>query len=289
MSSGTGARFTRALLVAACVLAIGLTTVLPASAQEGASDDTNTASESGDSGTKSASGKGDRKKGDRKKRKDVPNYHLEKNEGPCKLETLPKRASSNWTPAGERIVHKVKHGQGLQQIAKLYGFKGEKAFRVLYDANPQLDQLHLESSGITINIPTCRSRMIRRKLPKPPPPPPEPEEEETEAEEPEPAEPSESDSSEESAPEPEEEAPPVAGDSVWDELAECESGGDWSANTGNGYYGGIQFSLETWRSVGGSGYPHENSREEQIKRGKILQEQSGWGQWPACAAELGLI
>lgn len=83
-------------------------------------------------------------------------------------------------------------------------------------------------------------------------------------------------------------APKVTSGSVWDRLASCESGGNWSTNTGNGYYGGLQFSLGTWRSVGGSGYPHQNSRAEQIKRGKILQARSGWGQWPACTTKLGL-
>lgn len=75
---------------------------------------------------------------------------------------------------------------------------------------------------------------------------------------------------------------------VWDRLAACESGGNWSINTGNGYYGGVQFSLATWRSVGGSGYPHQASKAEQIKRAQILQARSGWGQWPACTAKLGL-
>lgn len=76
--------------------------------------------------------------------------------------------------------------------------------------------------------------------------------------------------------------------SVWDRLAACESGGNWAINTGNGYYGGVQFSLPTWRSVGGSGYPHQASKAEQIKRAQILQARSGWGQWPACSAKLGL-
>lgn len=76
--------------------------------------------------------------------------------------------------------------------------------------------------------------------------------------------------------------------SVWDRLAACESGGNWAINTGNGYYGGVQFSAATWRSVGGSGLPHQNSKEEQINRAQILQARSGWGQWPACSAKLGL-
>ncbi len=77
-------------------------------------------------------------------------------------------------------------------------------------------------------------------------------------------------------------------DAVWDRLAKCESGGNWSINTGNGYYGGLQFSAGTWRSVGGTGLPHQHSREEQIKRGKILQARAGWGQWPSCTRKLGL-
>jgi resuscitation-promoting factor RpfB len=69
---------------------------------------------------------------------------------------------------------------------------------------------------------------------------------------------------------------------VWDKIAACESGGNWHINTGNGYYGGLQFSAATWKSVGGPGLPHEHSREVQIKYAKILQARSGWGQW-GCA------
>ena len=81
----------------------------------------------------------------------------------------------------------------------------------------------------------------------------------------------------------------ASGDTVWDRLAECESGGNWSINTGNGYYGGLQFSLQTWQAYGGSGYPHENSREEQIRIAtKVRDARGGYGDWPACAAKLGL-
>ena len=74
---------------------------------------------------------------------------------------------------------------------------------------------------------------------------------------------------------------------TWDALAQCESGGDWHINTGNGYYGGLQFSLGTWQAVGGTGYPHEASRETQITMGQRLYASSGWGAWPACTAALG--
>jgi uncharacterized protein YabE (DUF348 family) len=76
---------------------------------------------------------------------------------------------------------------------------------------------------------------------------------------------------------------------VWDRLAQCESGGNWAANTGNGYYGGLQFSLGTWRAFGGSGYPNENSKAEQIRIAeKVHSNRGGYGDWPACAASLGL-
>ncbi len=73
----------------------------------------------------------------------------------------------------------------------------------------------------------------------------------------------------------------------WDALAQCESGGNWQINTGNGYYGGLQFSLGSWQGVGGTGYPHEHSRETQIAMGQRLYASSGWGAWPACSSQLG--
>ena len=90
------------------------------------------------------------------------------------------------------------------------------------------------------------------------------------------------------------EAAPVAnyasGGTVWDQLAECESGGNWATNTGNGYYGGLQFSLSTWQSYGGPGYPHENSRETQIMIAERVRAADGGGysSWPACSQSLGL-
>lgn len=81
---------------------------------------------------------------------------------------------------------------------------------------------------------------------------------------------------------------PVSG-SVWDRLAACESGGNWSINTGNGFYGGLQFTLSSWQAVGGTGYPHQASKSEQISRAQTLQQMQGWGAWPACSAQLGLL
>lgn len=85
---------------------------------------------------------------------------------------------------------------------------------------------------------------------------------------------------------------PVAsstGGNVWDRLAQCESGGNWSINTGNGYYGGLQFNLQTWHAYGGTGYPNEHSRETQIAVAERLRSARGFQPWPACARKLGLI
>ncbi|MGO3796951.1 MAG: transglycosylase family protein, partial [Pauljensenia sp.] len=76
---------------------------------------------------------------------------------------------------------------------------------------------------------------------------------------------------------------------VWASLAQCESGGNPATNTGNGFYGLYQFTLPTWRAMGGSGLPSDASAAEQTQRAQALQAQSGWGQWPACARSLGLL
>ena len=78
------------------------------------------------------------------------------------------------------------------------------------------------------------------------------------------------------------------GDDVWAKLAQCESGGNPATNTGNGFYGMYQFTLETWQSLGGTGYPHEADAATQTAMAKKLQAQAGWGQWPGCADKLGL-
>ncbi len=80
----------------------------------------------------------------------------------------------------------------------------------------------------------------------------------------------------------------ITSDNVWDLLAQSESSGNWHINTGNGYYGGLQFLPESWYMVGGRGLPHEASREEQIYRAKLLLAIQGWKAWPACSLKLGL-
>ncbi len=76
--------------------------------------------------------------------------------------------------------------------------------------------------------------------------------------------------------------------STWDALAQCESGGNWSTNTGNGYTGGLQFSPTTWAAYGGTGSAADASREQQIAVAEQVQAAQGWGAWPSCAAQLGL-
>jgi uncharacterized protein YabE (DUF348 family) len=77
----------------------------------------------------------------------------------------------------------------------------------------------------------------------------------------------------------------ASGDTVFDKIAQCESGGNWAANTGNGYYGGLQFNLGTWQAYGGTGRPDQHSREEQIAVAKrLVAAQGGYGAWPHCGA-----
>jgi uncharacterized protein YabE (DUF348 family) len=91
------------------------------------------------------------------------------------------------------------------------------------------------------------------------------------------------------APAPEPAAAPAAnfssGSSVWDAIAACESGGNWATNTGNGYYGGLQFSLATWQAYGGTSRPDLTSREYQISIAeKVAAAAGGYGAWPHCGA-----
>jgi nucleoid-associated protein YgaU len=77
---------------------------------------------------------------------------------------------------------------------------------------------------------------------------------------------------------------------VWDRIAQCESGGNWHINTGNGYYGGLQFSASTWRGYGGTAYAptaDQATRSQQIAVATKVQQAQGWGAWPTCSARAG--
>ncbi|MCV7047280.1 transglycosylase family protein [Mycobacterium frederiksbergense] len=86
------------------------------------------------------------------------------------------------------------------------------------------------------------------------------------------------------------EVPPISNGHVWDALAGCESGGNWAINTGNGYYGGVQFDQNTWERQGGLRYAQRAdlaTREEQIAIAEVTRARQGWGAWPTCSARLG--
>ena len=85
--------------------------------------------------------------------------------------------------------------------------------------------------------------------------------------------------------------PAVATGSAWDSLAQCEAGGNWAINTGNGYYGGLQFSASTWTAYGGGVYAQTANlatREQQIAIAEKVLAGQGWGAWPSCSSQLGL-
>ncbi len=89
-------------------------------------------------------------------------------------------------------------------------------------------------------------------------------------------------------------APAMAGPAhqdPWDNVALCESGGNWGANTGNGYYGGLQFSPGTWRSFGGGSYAgsaHQATRSQQIAVAEKVLRAQGWKAWPTCSRKAGV-
>jgi LysM repeat protein len=73
----------------------------------------------------------------------------------------------------------------------------------------------------------------------------------------------------------------------WDAIAQCESSGNWSTNTGNGYYGGLQFSQSTWKAYGGTGSAANASREQQIAVAERVMQGQGVGAWPVCGKKGG--
>lgn len=82
----------------------------------------------------------------------------------------------------------------------------------------------------------------------------------------------------------------AADSGVWDRIARCESGGNWHINTGNGYYGGLQFSPSTWRGFGGTAYAStadRASKAQQIAIATKVQRVQGWGAWPTCSVRAG--
>ena len=165
---------------------------------------------------------------------------------------------------------KIQPGDSLSKIATEH----ESTIQRLFDANPAIENPDLIFPGHDLKIPTADEQLTTRPMPS-----------------------SSVTSYSATASTPTNvsrttgrtaSATPAASGSVWDRLAQCESGGNWAINNGNGYYGGLQFSLSSWQAVGGSGLPSNSSRDEQIMRAQMLQARQGWGAWPACTAKLGI-
>jgi LysM repeat protein len=188
-------------------------------------------------------------------------------------------ASQAQAPATQPKTVAVSEGDNLTKLADAHG----TTYQRLYDANPVVENPDLIFPGQELLVPAAEEALTARPLPANAP-----------AEVLQTALPDAAAAAPQSsaaAPARQQtpvSAPAVASGSVWDQLALCESGGNWAINTGNGFYGGLQFTLATWQGLGGSGLPSQASREEQISRGEMLLARSGWGQWPACTAKMGL-
>lgn len=177
----------------------------------------------------------------------------------------------------QQTIVEVQPGDYLEKIAEAQN----TTYRRLYDANLEIKHPDLIYPGNKIRVPSPDEQLAQRPLPQdtavaPEAPAPKAL--------PKTAAPKSSNTVRSTSAG----VPAVASGSVWDRLAQCEAGGNWAINTGNGFFGGLQFTLSSWRAAGGSGYPNQASREEQIARGQVLLSKQGWGAWPACSKKLGL-
>jgi LysM repeat protein len=164
-----------------------------------------------------------------------------------------------------RSKHVVKAGESLAGIAKAAKLS---SWRPVYDLNKSIQHPDLIYPGQKLVIPAKGETVKHRPLPAPA---------------------VFRALSQEQFPAPATSQRSVAvGGGVWDRLAQCESGGNWATNTGNGYSGGLQFSPGTWQANGGSGSAHNASRAEQIRVAQRVLASQGWGAWPSCSSRLGL-
>lgn len=173
-------------------------------------------------------------------------------------------------PTPEPIMVKVKKGDSLSKIAAQHDTKWKR----LYDANSFITDPNIINPGDKLRIPLADEVIAERKLPAAAPVVVRTR-----------ANASASRNTGVAAPK-------VVDGSVWDQLAQCESGGRWNINTGNGYYGGLQFNAGTWLSNGGGKYaPRADlaSREQQIDIAQRLRAARGFSPWPACSRKLGLL
>lgn len=182
----------------------------------------------------------------------------------------PSQAQSSQTAVEQSVT--VAAGDTLSKIASSH----QTTYVRLYDANAVVEHPDVIHPGEIIRIPSPEEQLASRPIPG--------------AVAPAPAQPVAAVPAVSYSP-PRQSNKPVGTVSMatWDALARCESGGNWAINTGNGYFGGLQFTLSSWKGVGGTGYPHQNSKEEQIYRAERLLASQGWNAWPACARKLDLL
>lgn len=172
------------------------------------------------------------------------------------------------TPSGVKVV--VEPGDSLSAIAEAH----DTTYQRIFNANESVADPDVINLGQKLRIPAADEQLPERALPASTAP------------------------AAESLVQPEIQtssdvvpAAPVAETGVWDQLAQCESSGNWSINTGNGYSGGLQFVHSTWIANGGGNYApmaHEATREQQIAVAETIRGKSGFNPWPACADKLGL-
>lgn len=185
----------------------------------------------------------------------------------------------------------VQPGDTLTEIAQ----ENSTTWQRIYDKNPSISNPDLIYPNETLVIPVANESLAPRPLPATSQPNTSQPVNITAASpvtvpNAEPAEsvPASTAEAESAPPQPVVSAPAVPAGSVWDRLANCESSGNWAADTGNGFYGGLQFTLSSWNAVGGTGLPSDASRTEQIMRAQKLQAIQGWAAWPVCSAKIGL-
>lgn len=187
-------------------------------------------------------------------------------------------APANSQTENKSTVVEVQSGDSLSKIAKSH----DTTYQRLFNANTEISDPNVIYPGQEIRIPAADEVLPERATPSVAPTVAAPVAAPTQAA---PAPASAPTQTQTQAPTT---ATTVPSGSVWDQLAQCESGGNWSINTGNGFYGGLQFTQSSWEAAGGTGSPANASREEQIARGEQLKSIQGWGAWPACSAKLGL-
>lgn len=172
----------------------------------------------------------------------------------------------------QNVIVEVQKGDTLSKIATAH----ETTWKRLFDANTFIADPNIINPGEQIRIPSEDEVLEERTVPMPKP-----------VAKPATAKKQAAKGTNTGAP-----APSVADGSVWDALARCESGGNWAINTGNGYYGGLQFNAGTWLSNGGgqyAPYAHLATREQQIDIASRLHAARGFKPWPACSRKLGLL